>query len=212
MIKRIQYLKSVKELLLKLTNHLSIQLFLMEMKQHLEVWHLFPLPQGKPLLFQSDILPLKNELYRMALRITMNAADAEDVVQETMMKVWNRRDQWDQIESIEAFCLTICRNLSLDKVRRMDNQTQSLDAAYDPKDQGVASNPEEQAIQSDHVRLVRQMINLLPEKQRSCMQLRDMEGKSYKDIATVLDITEEQVKVNIFRARQTIREKFKRFL
>ena len=148
----------------------------------------------------------------MALRITMNAADAEDVVQETMMKVWNRRDQWDQIESIEAFCLTICRNLSLDKIRRMDNQTQSLDAAYDPKDQGVASNPEEQAIQSDRVRLVRQMINLLPEKQRSCMQLRDMEGKSYKDIATVLDITEEQVKVNIFRARQTIREKFKKFL
>ena len=162
--------------------------------------------------FHTDILPLKNELYRLALRITMNAADAEDVVQETMMKVWNRRDQWNQIESIEAFCLTICRNLSLDKVRRMDNQTQTLDAAYDPKDQGVASNPEEQAIQSDRVRLVRQMISQLPEKQRSCMQLRDMEGKSYKDIATVLDITEEQVKVNIFRARQTIREKFKKFL
>jgi RNA polymerase sigma-70 factor (ECF subfamily) len=164
------------------------------------------------LSFRNNILPLKNELYRLALRITMNAADAEDVVQETMMKVWNRRDQWDQIESIEAFCLTICRNLSLDKVRRMDNQAQTLDAAYDPKDQGVASNPEEQAIQSDRVRLVRQLISQLPEKQRSCMQLRDMEGKSYKDIATVLDITEEQVKVNIFRARQTIREKFKKFL
>lgn len=164
------------------------------------------------LSFRNNILPLKNELYRLALRITMNAADAEDVVQETMMKVWNRRDQWDQIESIEAFCLTICRNLSLDKVRRMDNQAQTLDAAYDPKDQEVASNPEEQAIQSDRVRLVRQMISQLPEKQRSCMQLRDMEGKSYKDIATILDITEEQVKVNIFRARQTIREKFKKFL
>ena len=162
--------------------------------------------------FQTDILPLKNDLYRMALRITMNAAEAEDVVQETMMKVWNRRDQWEQIESIEAFCLTICRNLSLDKVRRMDNQTQSLDAAYDPKDLGVSSNPEEQAIQSDRIRLVRQMISQLPEKQRSCMQLRDMEGKSYKDIAAILDITEEQVKVNIFRARQTIREKFKKFL
>ena len=166
----------------------------------------------KTISFQTDILPLKNELYRMALRITMNAEEAEDVVQETMMKVWSRRDQWNQIDSIEAFCLTICRNLSLDKVRRMDNQTQSLDAAYDPKDHGVASNPEEQAIQSDRIRLVRQMISQLPEKQRSCMQLRDMEGKSYKDIATILDITEEQVKVNIFRARQTIREKFKRFL
>lgn len=166
----------------------------------------------KTISFQTDILPLKNELYRMALRITMNAEEAEDVVQETMMKVWSRRDQWNQIDSIEAFCLTICRNLSLDKLRRMDNQTQSLDAAYDPKDHGVASNPEEQAIQSDRIRLVRQMISQLPEKQRSCMQLRDMEGKSYKDIATILDITEEQVKVNIFRARQTIREKFKKFL
>lgn len=166
----------------------------------------------KQISFQTDILPLKNELYRLALRITMNAAEAEDVVQETMMKVWNRRDQWEQIESIEAFCLTICRNLSLDKVRRMDNQTQSLDAAYDPKDLGVSSNPEEQAIQSDRIRLVHQMISQLPEKQRSCMQLRDMEGKSYKDIAAILDITEEQVKVNIFRARQTIREKFKKFL
>ena len=50
----------------------------------------------------------------------------------------------------------------------------------------------------------------LPEKQRSCMQLRDIEGKSYKDIATILNITEEQVKINIFRARQTIREQFKK--
>ncbi len=166
----------------------------------------------KTISFQSDILPLKNELYRMALRITMNPAEAEDVVQETMMKVWNKRDSWEQIDSIEAFCLTICRNLSLDKVRRMDNQTQSLDASIQPHDQRVASNPEEQTIQNDRIRLVRQLINALPEKQRSCMQLRDMEGKSYKDIATILDITEEQVKVNIFRARQTIREKFKKFL
>ena len=162
----------------------------------------------KTISFQTDILPLKNELYRLALRITMNAADAEDVVQETMMKVWNRRDQWEQIESIEAFCMTICRNLSLDKVRRMDNQAQSLDAAYDPKDQHVASNPEEQAIQSDRIRLVRQLINQLPEKQRSCMQLRDIEGKSYRDIANILGITEQQVKVNIFRARQTVKESY----
>lgn len=160
--------------------------------------------------FQADILPLKNELYRLALRITMNAAEAEDVVQETMMKVWNRREQWEQIESIEAFCLTICRNLSLDKLRRMDNHTQSLDAAYDPKDFHVASNPEEQAVQRDRIQLVRQLINMLPEKQRSCMQLRDMEGKSYKDIAAILGITEEQVKVNIFRARQTIKERFQK--
>ena len=159
--------------------------------------------------FQTNILPLKNELYRLALRITQNPAEAEDVVQETMMKVWSRRDEWERIESIEAFCLTICRNLSLDKLRRMDNQVQSLDADIDPSDSRVASNPEEQTVQRDRVQLVRQLIDQLPEKQRSIMQLRDIEGKSYRDIATILNISEEQVKVNIFRARRTIKERFK---
>lgn len=158
--------------------------------------------------FQTNILPLKNELYRLALRITLNPAEAEDVVQETMMKVWNRRDEWERIESIEAFCLTICRNLSLDKLRHMDNQIQSLDATIDPSDSRVASNPEEQTVQRDRVQLVRQLIDQLPEKQRSVMQLRDFEGKSYRDIATILQISEEQVKINIFRARKTIKERF----
>ena len=158
--------------------------------------------------FQTHILPLKNELYRLALRITLNPAEAEDVVQETMMKLWNRRDEWERLESIEAFCLTICRNLSLDKVRRMDNQVQSLDATIDPFDSRVASNPEEQTVQRDRVQVVRQLIDQLPEKQRTVMQLRDIEGKSYRDIATILQISEEQVKINIFRARKTIKERF----
>ena len=161
----------------------------------------------KQISFQTDILPLKNELFRMALRMTQNPADAEDVVQETMMKVWSRHEQWNQIESIEAFCLTICRNVALDKMRRMDHQEQSLDATIDAADRSHFSNPEEQAIQRDRVRMVRQLIAQLPEKQRSCMQLRDIEGKSYKEIAEVLGITEQQVKINIFRARQTIKEK-----
>jgi RNA polymerase sigma-70 factor (ECF subfamily) len=63
-------------------------------------------------------------------------------------------------------------------------------------------------MQQDRIQLVRRLIDNLPEKQRSVMQLRDIEGKSYKEIAQVLDISEEQVKINIFRARQTIRQKF----
>ena len=70
----------------------------------------------KEISFRTDVLPLKDELFRLALRITLNRADAEDVVQETMLKVWNRRDSWAELESIEAYCLTICRNLALDKM------------------------------------------------------------------------------------------------
>jgi RNA polymerase sigma factor (sigma-70 family) len=56
--------------------------------------------------------------------------------------------------------------------------------------------------------MVRNIVNTLPEKQRSCIQLRDFEGKPYKDIARLLNMTEEQVKINIFRGRKTIKERF----
>ena len=162
----------------------------------------------KKISFRNDVLPLKNELFRLALRITLNRVEAEDVVQETMIKVWNRRDRWDELESIEAFCLTICRNIAIDKMRKMENLNQSLADEHDAPDQSYSSNPEEQAMQQDRIQLVRRLIDNLPEKQRSVMQLRDIEGKSYKEIAQILAISEEQVKINIFRARQTIKQKF----
>ena len=173
----------------------------------------------KKISFRNDILPLKNELYRLALRITLNPAEAEDVVQETMIKVWNRRDRWEELDSIEAFCLTICRNISLDKMKKAENQNPSLESlrvgewnsgtdGHDAPDHSYSSNPEEQAMQRDRIALVRQLIDNLPEKLRSCMQLREFEGKSYKEIAQILGITEEQVKVNIFRARQQIKQQF----
>ena len=162
----------------------------------------------KKVSFRNDVLPLKNELFRLALRITLNRTEAEDVVQETMIKVWNKRDHWDEIDSIEAFCLTICRNISLDKIKKAENQNQSIEEGHDAPDLSYTSNPEEQAMQRDRIRLIRHLIDHLPEKQRSCMQLRDFEGKSYKEIAQVLGISEEQVKINIFRARQTIKQKY----
>lgn len=163
----------------------------------------------KEISFRTDVLPLKNELFRLALRITLNREDAEDVVQETMMKVWNRREQWQQIESMEAFCLTICRNVALDHQKRMENQNVSLeDEETLTSHLSPLASPEEKAVERDRVERVRNLMNQLPEKQRTCIQLRDVEGKSYKEIAAVMDITEQQVKINIFRARQTIKQAF----
>jgi RNA polymerase sigma-70 factor (ECF subfamily) len=92
----------------------------------------------------------------------------------------------------------------------MDNQVQSLEDDYDPADYSHTSNPEQIVIQQDRVQLVHRLISQLPERLRSCMQLRDIEGKSYRDIAEVLGISEQQVKVNIFRARQSVRERFQK--
>ncbi len=161
----------------------------------------------KKVSFRNDVLPLKNELFRLALRITLNRAEAEDIVQDTLIKVWNRREEWNAIDSIEAFSLTVCRNLSLDRIRKKGNDNDSLEdvKVAEPL---ASSNPQDRMIQTDKVRLIRQIVDGLPEKQRSCMQLRDFEGKTYKEIAGVLDISEEQVKVNIFRARQTVKQKY----
>lgn len=163
----------------------------------------------KKVSFRNDVLPLKNELFRLALRITLNRAEAEDIVQDTLIKVWNRREEWNAIDSIEAFSLTVCRNMSLDRIRKKGNDNDSLEdvKAAEPL---ASSNPQDRMIQTDKVRLIRQIVDGLPEKQRSCMQLRDFEGKTYKEIAGVLDISEEQVKVNIFRARQTVKQKYLR--
>ena len=92
----------------------------------------------------------------------------------------------------------------------MDNNNGSLDEEQVER-QDQASTPSERMIQKDKLDIVRKIIDELPEKQRSCLQLRDIEGKAYKEIANILSITEEQVKVNIFRARQTVKQRFQQF-
>lgn len=164
----------------------------------------------KEVNFRNDILPLKDILYRLALRITLNRAEAEDIVQDTLIKVWNRRDDWAQMDNIEAYSMTVCRNLALDRIERADNRTASLDDNGTERPD-TASSPLERTAQLDRIEIVRSLIDSLPEKQRSCIQLRDFEGRTYKEIARVLGISEEQVKVNIFRARQTIKFKFQQY-
>jgi len=157
--------------------------------------------------FQNDILPLKNQLYRLALRITLDSAEAEDIVQETLIKVWNRRESWTDIDNIEAFCFTICRNKALDYVRSVGSRSESLDVSQNDRADN-SYTPSQRTVVNDQMAMVRHIVDSLPERQKSCIQLRDFEGKSYKEIARLLDMTEEQVKINIFRGRKTIKEKF----
>lgn len=161
----------------------------------------------KNISFRNDVLPLKDVLYRLALRITLSHEEAEDIVQDTLIKVWNRRDEWQTLESIEAYSMTICRNLALDAIKKKDNNNESLEQRI-AETSYQTSDPHELMIRKDRVEMVKQLVNKLPEKQRSCLQLRDFEGKTYKEIAEILAITEEQVKVNIFRARRSIKQQF----
>ncbi|WP_075318403.1 RNA polymerase sigma factor [Bacteroides togonis] len=156
--------------------------------------------------FRKDILPLKDKLFRLALRITFDRAEAEDIVQETMIRVWNKRDEWDELESVEAYCLTVARNLAIDRSEKKDSQTVKL--TIEAEQTPDASSPYDRLVNKERLKLVHRLVGELPEKQRLIMQLRDVEGKSYKEIAAALRLTEEQVKVNLFRARQKVKQKF----
>ena len=156
--------------------------------------------------FRRDILPLKDKLFRLALRITFDRAEAEDIVQETMIRVWSKRDEWPAFSSIEAYCLTIARNLAIDRSERMDARTVELTAEAEQAPD--TSGPHERLVDKERMQLLHRLIATLPEKQRTVLQLRDVEEKSYKEIAEVMDITEDQVKVTLFRARQKVKQQF----
>ncbi len=156
--------------------------------------------------FRNDVLPLKDKLFRLALRITLDRAEAEDVVQETLIRIWNKRDEWNQFDSIEAYSLTVVRNLAIDRSRRKDAETVELTPEAELTSDG--SNPYDSLVNKERLELIHRLVNGLPEKQRVIMQLRDVEGKNYKEIARILNLTEEQVKVNLFRARQKIKKQF----
>lgn len=160
----------------------------------------------KEISFRNDILPLKDKLYRLALRITLDSAEAEDIVQDTMIRVWNKRDEWAQFNSIEAFCLTVARNLAIDRSQK--SEAQNIELTTETQEMSDGSTPERQLERSEQMDLVRKLINELPEKQRAIIQLRDIEEKSYKEIADVMQLTEDQVKVTLFRARQRIKAKY----
>lgn len=157
----------------------------------------------KKLSFRDDVLPLKNKIFRLALRVTLNRAEAEDIVQDVLIRVWNRRDELGDVESIEAYSLTICRNLALDRAEKKENSNIALDEV--PQPFSADALPDQQLIQRERLQMVERLFNTLPPPQRMVMQLRDVEGKSYKEIAEITGQSEEQVKVNLFRARRSIR-------
>jgi RNA polymerase sigma-70 factor (ECF subfamily) len=156
--------------------------------------------------FQNRVLPAKNKLYRFALRFLNNEEEAKDVVQEVFIKVWNGRDQMHEVQNWEAWCMRITRNLSLDRIRSLSRKpAQPLDQAINVHQ--TEPTPYENAEIQESMQSIGTFIASLPEKQRQIIHLRDVEGYSYNEICEILELDMNQVKVNLFRARNAVREK-----
>jgi RNA polymerase sigma factor (sigma-70 family) len=147
----------------------------------------------------------RDKAYRLALRIVNDTALAEDVIQEVHIKCWNNRKSLEDIGNPGAWIMRVTRNLSIDKIRSR-RQTSDLDeVAYSAPAHEV--QPDRAAEIENMMSILKAIVNTLPEKQKSIFQLREMEGMKYKEISEVLEVTVDEVKVNLFRARQRIKEK-----
>lgn len=156
--------------------------------------------------FQNRVLPAKNKLFRFALRFLGNEEEAKDVVQEVFIRVWNGREQMNEVQNWEAWCMRITKNLSLDRIRTLSRkQTHPLEDGYDIRQESLS--PHESTELQESMNRIGQYIAALPEKQRQIIHLRDVEGYSYNEICEILELDMNQVKVNLFRARNAVREK-----
>jgi RNA polymerase sigma-70 factor (ECF subfamily) len=156
--------------------------------------------------FQNRVMPARNKLYRFALRFLGNEDEAKDVVQEVLIKVWNGREQMNEIQNWEAWCMRITKNLSLDRIRSLSRKpTQSIEDAFEIREHNLT--PYETTEQQESMQSISAMIASLPEKQRQVIHLRDVEGYSYNEICDILELDMNQVKVSLFRARNAVREK-----
>jgi RNA polymerase sigma-70 factor, ECF subfamily len=153
--------------------------------------------------FTREVLPLKNKIFRLALRLVTVHAEAEDITQEVFIKLWNKKNELHNCRSIEAFAMTITKNLCLDKLKSKKNVVVELPG------QDIATldgGPHKQAEATNHRMLMNEIIARLPEQQKSIIHLREIEGYEFEEIAEITGLQINAVRVNLSRARKTIKD------
>lgn len=153
--------------------------------------------------FMSVMEPAKHKMFRLALRLLVSKEAAEDAIQEVMLKLWSRKEKMSTYDNIEAFAMTVTKNHCLDQLKLKHNN--NLKIVHNNFDDGNAA-PDRQLEIGDEMNLVQQIIEGLPEQQKTIIQLRDIEQYEYDEIAKIVDMNPTAIRVALSRARKTIRE------
>jgi RNA polymerase sigma-70 factor (ECF subfamily) len=154
--------------------------------------------------FKIQVVPLREKIYRMSLRMLRCADDAEDTAQDVMLKLWMMRGSLHEYRSIEALAVQICKNININKIKARKNMSEdAFETMREP-----LSAPDRQLETADTIETVARIIERLPDLQRMVIRLRDIEGYSSAEIAQIMGCEENAVNVNLFRARKKVKEEF----
>ncbi|TXF77185.1 RNA polymerase sigma factor [Chryseobacterium sp.] len=155
--------------------------------------------------FRDTVFCLKDEMYRFAKRFVMSSDEAEDVVQDLMLKFWQKKEELASFGSLKSYALKSVKNECLNRLRHHDVKMGFADFQMyrSERYQMDTNNLKEQILQ---------FISELPEKQKAVIHLKDVEEYEVKEIAEVLEMEENAVRVNLMRARQKIKEQIQKLM
>lgn len=157
--------------------------------------------------FKQLFLPCHRKLFSVAYRLMSNAQAAEDIVQETFLKLWMQRDKMEKVDNPEAYSITVLRRIFYDKIRA--RHLQEVDKDVGSLQVSSSQNISKQLEEADEYQRIRQLITHLPEPQARIMLMRDIEDRSFEEISIETGLTEVNIRSILSRARKKIREQIK---
>lgn len=158
--------------------------------------------------FEKLIVPHERMMYALALRLCQNKEDAEDCLQDAMIRVYKSLSSFRGDSAFSTWLYRIVTNTCLDSHRRRKHRySESLDSlsesGWNAPDPGLT--PEQSAVNRDLKRALNEAINTLPGDIRAAVVLRDVQGFSYEDVSEILGINIGTVKSRLSRGREKIR-------
>jgi len=160
--------------------------------------------------FSILVQELSRKLFSFAFRILRNQEEAEDVVQEIFIKLWNMREKLNDYRSIDALAATMTRNHCIDLLRKQKNEFKG-EVDFNNYSNLTANSPFENMVLKETGMIIEGIIEKMPENIRTVLRLHDIDGKSYEEIASVTGLNINTLRVNISRARKLIRDEFNIF-
>ena len=156
-------------------------------------------------IFKDTVFCLKDEMYRFAKRFVLSSDEAEDVVQDLMMKFWQKKEELANFGNLKSYALKSVKNECLNRLKHHDVKLGFADFQMHRSElyQVDTNNLKEQIIG---------FINQLPEKQKAVIHLKDVEEYEVSEISEILEIEENAVRVNLMRARQKVKEQINNLL
>ncbi|OPA73353.1 RNA polymerase sigma factor SigW [Paenibacillus selenitireducens] len=175
--------------------------------------------KGDQRAFAELVELYKDKIFHLAYRMLNNRHEAEDVVQDTFLRVYKNLERYDENQKFSTWIYRIGTNLCIDRLRKR-KPTYSLDAEMNDQEgiDGYAMipsedrTPETEYMLSETQQMIRQAIDSLPAKYKTVMVLRYMQELSLQEISDVLDMPVTTIKTRVHRGREFLRKKLERKL